>query len=126
MQNYWFESLPESCPPADSEKCQGIYYRVAIGNPAQSEDFFSQKKLAPDKTFTGEGIDECIERAVSVFSELTDAKRLLKLPKFRKANIAEVSLSPQDGNIKKTFRNSHYSWWRSRLFDVSQAKIISL
>ena len=47
MQNYWFESLPESCPPADSEKCQGIYYRVAIGNPAQSEDFFSQKKLAP-------------------------------------------------------------------------------
>ena len=41
MQNYWFESLPESCPPADSEKCQGIYYRVAIGNPAQSEDFFS-------------------------------------------------------------------------------------
>ena len=34
MQNYWFESLPESCPPADSEKCQGIYYRVAIGNPA--------------------------------------------------------------------------------------------
>lgn len=92
MQNYWFESLPESCPPADSEKCQGIYYRVAIGNPAQSEDFFSQKKLAPDKTFTGEGIDECIVRAVSVFSELTDAKRLLHIPADTRSAFPVISV----------------------------------
>lgn len=84
MQNYWFESLPESCPPADSEKCQGIYYRVAIGNPAQSEDFFSQKKLAPDKTFTGEGIDECIVRAVSVFFRTHGCKASAKTPKVPK------------------------------------------
>lgn len=85
-----------------------------------------QRKLSPDKIFKGEGIDECIVRSVSLFSDSNDAKRLLKLPKFRKANIAEVCLSEKDGNIKKTFGHSHYSWWRSALFDVSQAKIISI
>ena len=23
-----------------------------------------------------------------------------------------------DGKIKKTFKNSHYSWWRSKAFDI--------
>ena len=99
---------------------------MAIGNPATNNDFFSQRKLAPDKTFKGEGIDECIVRALSVFSDLPDAERLLKLPKFRKANIVKIELSEKDGKIKKTFGNSHYSWWRSSLFDVSQSKIVSL
>ena len=31
-----------------------------MGIPATSEDFFSQRKLQPDKTFKGEGIDDCI------------------------------------------------------------------
>lgn len=126
MQNYWFENLPPSCPPADSEKCNGAYYRVSVGNPAQSEDFFSQRKIAPDKIFKGEDIDECIVRSVSLFSDLNDAKRLLKLPKFKKANIAKVCLTEKDGNIKKTFGHSHFSWWRSISFDVSQAKIIKV
>ena len=56
------------------------------------------------------------------FEDLPDAKRLLKLPKFRKATIVKIELSEKDGQIKKPFRNSHYSWWRSSLFDVSQSK----
>ena len=74
----------------------------------------------------GEGIDDCIVRAVSVFSLLDDAKRLLRLPKFKQANIAEVQLESQDGKIKKTFNKSHYSWWRSKNFDVSKAKIVTV
>lgn len=95
-----------------------------MANPAESKDFFSQKQLAPDKEFKGEGIDECIVRAVSVFAMIEDAKRLLKLPKFKNANIAMVELKPQDGKIKKTFKKSHYSWWRSKSFDVNKAKIV--
>lgn len=79
MQNKWFETLPPECPPADSQECSGRYYRVAQGDPATSEDFFSQRKLSPEKVFLGVGIDECIVRAVSVFSEVDDAKRLLRL-----------------------------------------------
>ena len=37
------------------------------------------------------------------FEDLPDAKRLLKLPKFRKANIVKIELSEKDGKIKKTF-----------------------
>lgn len=122
----WFEELPSSCPPSDAIDSEGTFYRVSHGNPAESSDFFSQRLLAPDKQFHGEGIDECIVRAVSVFAELNDAKNLLKLPKFKKANIAIVHLHEQDGKIKKTFKKSHYSWWRSKSFEVNNAKIIEL
>ena len=42
-----------------------------------------------------------------------------------KAVIAEVSLKPKDGVLKKTFGVAHYSWWRTNDFDVSQAKVIT-
>ena len=124
MQIQWFEQLPSECPPLDSKECKGTFYRIAKGNPATSSDFFSQRKLAPEKIFKGKGIDECITNAISVFSTVEDARRLKKLPKFKNATIAEIKLKPSDGKIKKTFRNSHYSWWRSITFDVSQAQII--
>ncbi len=126
MKADWFEILPEYCPPSDANRCVGTYYRIAQGDPATSADFFSQRKLQPDKVFTGKGIDECIVRAISLFSDVNDAKKRLKLPKFREANIAVVVLQPKDGVMKKTFDASHYSWWRTSVFDVSQAKILPL
>lgn len=113
-----------NAPPTDANYCKGRYYRIANGNPATNEDFFSQRKLQPDKTFKGLGIDECITRAVSLFSDKSEAEKRLKLPKFKKANIALVELEPKDGMIKKTFGIAHYSWWRTTDFNVSQAKII--
>lgn len=118
----WFEELPEQCPPSDSKECNGIYYRIANGNPAESADFFSQRKMNPEKIF--KGIEECIARAISVFSDIKDAKAIMKLPKFKNATIAEIKLSPQDGLMKKTFKNSHHSWWRATEFNVNLAKIV--
>lgn len=120
----WFENLPQFCPPSDANPCNGTYYRMAEGNPATSKDFFSQRRLQPNKVFKGQGIDECITRAVSLFGDLEDAKKRLKLPKFRNAVIASVALNPKDGLMKKTFRDSHYSWWRSKCFEVEKAKIV--
>ena len=122
----WFEQLPPQCPPSDAMPCNGIYYRIAKGNPVDDSDFFSQRKLMPDKVFTGLGIDECIIRSISVFFDIEDAVKRLKLPKFRHANVTKVHLTPKDGVIKKTFSSSHFSWWRSTAFNVSQANIISL
>ena len=65
------------------------------------EYFFSQRKMQPDKVFKGLGIDECVTRAVSLFSEREEAEKRLKLPKFKKANIALVILEPKDGVLKK-------------------------
>jgi hypothetical protein len=119
----WYEQLPELCPPVDAVPCEGTYYRIAKGNPASNGDFFSQRKLQPNKVFTGLGVDECVARSISLFSDINDAIRRLKLPKFRNAQIAAVTLEPKDGVMKKTFSDSHYSWWRSTNFEVSQAKI---
>lgn len=119
----WFEELPPLCPPADAEPCRGEYYRISNGDPSTSADFFSQRRLQPKKVFKGQGVDECILRAVSLFKDRKDAAKRLLLPKFRNSVIASVNLMPKDGLMKKTFRDSHYSWWRSRDFSVEQAKI---
>lgn len=124
METEWFEILPELCPPEDATVCNGSYYRIANGNPAKSEDFFSQRILQPDKIFQGEGIDECVIRAISLFFRKEEAEKRLKLPKFKNAKIALVTLESKDGMIKKTFGNAHYSWWRTTKFDVSQSKVI--
>ena len=71
----WYEQLPPLCPPSDAVPCGGTFYRIAKGNPATDGDFFSQRKLQPNKTFTGLGVE------------------------------------------KKTFSDSHYSWWRSVDFE---------
>lgn len=91
----WFEELPEQCPPEDAKECNGIYYRIANGNPATSTDFFSQKKLQPDKVFIGKGIDDCIVKSISLFSDRKEIEKRMKLPKFRKGVIAEVRLGPK-------------------------------
>lgn len=124
MNAEWFEALPEQCPPTDAKRCEGCYYRIANGNPVTTEDFFSQRKMQPDKVFKGLGIDECVTRAVSLFSEREEAEKRLKLPKFKKANIALVILESKDGVLKKTFDIAHYSWWRTKDFNVLQAKIV--
>ena len=122
----WYEQLPPLCPPTDASPCNGRFYRIAKGNPANDSDFFSQRKLQPDKVFVGPGVDECIAHAISLFADENDVARRLKLPKFRHANIAEVILQPKDGVMKKTFSDSHFSWWRSNDFDVSQAKVVKI
>ena len=71
----WFEELPEQCPPKDAKECNGIYYRIANGNPATSADFFSQKRLQPDKIFTGEGIDDCIVKSIREKIEITQIQK---------------------------------------------------
>ena len=56
----WYEQLPPLCPPTDASPCNGRFYRIAKGNPANDSDFFSQRKLQPNKVFVGQGVDECI------------------------------------------------------------------
>lgn len=119
----WFEQLPEQCPPKDAMPCNGVYYRIAKEVPTDSDDYFSQRKMQPNGIFIGNGVDECVLHAVSLFSVLGDAQKRLKLPKFRKQIVVKVTLTPKDGVIKKTFGTSHHSWWRSTKFEYVQVTI---
>ena len=57
-------------------------------------------------------------------TDAAQCKGRLKLPKFKNASIVIVKLEPKDGMIKKTFGIAHYSWWRTKDFNVSQAKTV--
>ena len=98
----WFEKLPEQCPPDNAiVPHNDIYYRVF------------------------NNVNECIVRAISIFTNIDDSKKLLKLPKFKGGKIAKITLNEDDGLVLKTFAKSHYSWWRSQNFDINCAKIIT-
>ena len=120
----WFESLPEKCPPGDAEPCNGTYYRIISSKTPSAGDFLSQRSLQPEKHFIGNGVDDCIVHALSVFGVVQDAVRRLKLPKFRFSSIVMLHLEPKDGVMKKTFSDSHYSWWRSTEFDFNGAQTV--
>ena len=123
----WVETLPDMCPPEDAYLPSGEhYYRISQGNPVDDSDFFSQRKMSPGQVFTGNGVDECVTRAVSVFRNIECAKKKLKLPKFKGGCIAEIVLNSKDGVVKKTFKDSHYSWWRTKCFDITTSKIVRL
>lgn len=122
-QEDFFEELPSECPPAKAVYPHNMeVYRVVFGRPAGSSDFFSQRKNSPNKVFNA---NECIARAVSVFNNIDSAKKLSKIPSFKNSQVAKVILREEDGLILKTGKdNSHYSWWRSKIFDPQTAILI--
>lgn len=121
----WAEKLPKNCPPPDAYQPKGeVFYRVLKGDPAKEEDFYSQRRLAPNQVF--KDVSECTARAVSLFANEKYARDLLKIPKFKGGLVAEVELHPQDGLVLETkHRTTHYSWWRSTAFNFMTARIIS-
>ncbi|MBV6646857.1 MAG: hypothetical protein KI790_15475 [Cyclobacteriaceae bacterium] len=112
----WHEELPNNCPPSDSESPEGrTFYRLCSNNPAQSEDFISQKEEKPNRTFAG--ISTCTLRAVSIWNDREKCLNLKKLKTQRNKSIGEFILNNEDGLIKQTFKAGHYSWWRSDQFN---------
>jgi len=107
----WFEELPEQCPPKESNPPEGKFFRLIHGEIPASEDFFSKRFENPEMEFPN--IPECIARAVSTFDDVKECLKLKKLPRHKNKFVAELSLTPADGLVLKTFSKNHYSWWRS-------------
>lgn len=119
----WYEELPTQCPPNDATTPHHeIFFRAIKGESPQNEDFLSQRKEKPTADF--KDIDECIAHALSVFKQESDLDKLMKLPRFKNGRIIEITLKPEDGLIKKTFKKSHYSWWRSKNFTFATSETI--
>jgi hypothetical protein len=112
----WAEELPDNCPPTDAIQPNNMPFYRLVGNiPPEERDFWSHRKLYPNKDF---GLSECVIRACSVISNLDQCRILLKLPTQQGKLIVEITLPPESGLIKKTRKNQyHYSWWRKKDFD---------
>ncbi|WP_075349185.1 hypothetical protein [Algoriphagus marinus] len=118
----WYEELPDNCPPNDALVPDGKeFFRLCIGNPATSSDFYSQRKENTNRTFAG--ISECILRAVSLWDDENKCLQQKKYPIQKNKVLGKIELNIEDGLIKNTFKANHYSWWRSDKFDPALAII---
>jgi hypothetical protein len=109
----------ETCPPAEAVSDIYTVYRLVESVPIKIEDVWSYRALFPTKVFK---VDECIARSCSVYTECEDLKNLQKIPKFRKRVIILINIKENDGVLLKTFKDSHWSWWISKKFDLAAVK----
>ena len=121
----WAVKLPDDCPPQDilvpeNEKM----YRLTINHDKVTEnDFKSYLEMFHDKKYNGNL--KIMAAGLSLIS--TDEPRNITFPMMKKFNgIAELTLNPEDGVLQQTGRNpEHYTWWRTKTFDINKAKIIN-
>jgi hypothetical protein len=111
----WLEVLPANCPPSDAElPSDFICFRLTSRNPPDESDYYSQRKIYPEKTFH---INECIARSLSVFNDRAECEKIRKLPAHRDKYLVSLCLFPGCGLIKKTCGSKpHYSWWVLKSF----------
>ena len=112
----WHEELPNNCPPKDAFEPKGrVFFRLCKSNPADTSDFYSQKKEHSERTFAG--VSECILRAISLWDDQHKCLKQKKYPTQKNKVLGKIVLNKNDGRIKNTFKPNHYSWWRSNTFD---------
>ena len=108
----WYEVLPTNCPPKDTVNPQGkTFYRLCKGIPADSSDFYSQKKENPNRKFAN--VSQCTLSSVSIWDDAEKCRKLKKFPTQRNKIVGKFQLYKEDGEVKNTFKPNHYSWWRS-------------
>lgn len=86
--------IPENCPPEDARMSSGQVYRMVKEAPSP-EDFLSFRELKPDKAY------------LCCFV-------CLRVPRFRKMNVALGELDENQGKMKNTpsrLHESHHTWW---------------
>ena len=119
VKHDWYEELPEQCPPSGALSQNGFEcYRLCECAEPSDADFLSHRVLFPHKKFS---VSDCQARSISVFNKPEDLDNVLKLPVHRHKAKVKITLNQEDGVVMKTGNNSHYSWWRSRRFDLSRA-----
>lgn len=125
-QREWAEPLPEECPPQEARDPEDeVFYRLVDEptRPKQS-DFFSPRKLKPQRNFKDASLCETL--GLSVFSTIDACRKVGKLAGLRDKQVAEVTLPPECGVVLQTRGPKHYSWWLKAAFNpVSICKPIN-
>jgi hypothetical protein len=120
----WFEDLPEKCPPPESYQPQEEnFYRLG-SNPPVEENFFSHRKISPEKIFH---VSECIAHSLSLLNTFDAAIQYRALPtlKNKSLSIIKITLKSEHGQVQQTTKNqNHFSWWRTNSFDITQCSVL--
>lgn len=120
----WANTFPENCPPEDIlVPEEEEFYRLLINEDTITEDDWkSQKELHPNAPYEGEDLINAY--GLSILKEAD--YNLFKLPRYKRfKGLAKLILNPSDGVLKKTYRDKHYTWWRTTSFDENSAEIVN-
>lgn len=123
----WTIEMPDGCPPEDVDvPVNHPFYRLSKRSEGyDEEDFKTYAELDPDRNW-GEKLPLAV--GLSLIDNESKARRNLKLPFFRHySGILYLELNPIDGVVKQTGNHhSHYTWWRTKSFDMSNVQSIKL
>ena len=120
----WAVEMPEGCPPQDIliPKNEKMYRLTINPDKVTDDDFKSYIEMYPEKKYNG--TQKIMAAGLSLIS--TDKPQNLTFPMMKKfKGVAELILNPEDGVLQQTGKNiEHYTWWRTKAFDINKAKII--
>ena len=126
-QPEWTCTMPDGCPPDDVlVPSEHPFFRLAKQADAYSEDDFLSYAEADPQRHWGEQLPLAV--GLSVIGSETKARRNLKLPMFRQyRGIIALVLNPIDGVVRLTgAHRSHYTWWRTRQFQMSNLTMLKI
>jgi len=106
------EDLPAQCPPAHAASPNDLeVFRLMRTEQATIAAFDSQVKLGTIDVDGHAPEFRCRASSCSVFSDISGARKLKKLPKFRNYNfIAHLTLDESAGLVHNS-SGYHWDWW---------------
>ena len=123
----WACAMPVGCPPEDVlVPSKHPFFRLASQIDSYSADDFKSYAEADPQRDWGDKLPFAV--GLSLIDNETKARKNLKLPMFRKfKGIIALTLNPSDGVVKQTgVHLSHYTWWRTKSFPMSNLKMLQL
>ena len=123
----WACVMPQGCPPEDVlVPKEHLFYRLSQKPDTYSQEDFVSYAEKDHERHWGEQLPLAV--GLSVIDNEAKAKKNLKLPMFRQfKGIIALLLNPTDGVVKQTgIHLSHYTWWRTKSFNMSNLKMLGL
>ena len=123
----WACKMPEGCPPEDVlVPSEHPFYRLASQIDSYTADDFKSYAEKDLQRNWGENLPLAV--GLSLIDNEAKARKNLKLPLFRQfKGIIALTLNPVDGVVKQTgVHFSHFTWWRTKSFQMSNLKMLQL
>ena len=123
----WVCTMPDGCLPEDVlVASEHPFFRLAKNADTHTyDDFKSYAEIDPQRNW-GQMLPLAV--GLSLIDNEAKARRNLKLPLFRQFHgIIALTLNPTDGVVKQTgAHRSHYTWWRTKKYQMSNLKMLAI
>ena len=123
----WTCTMPDGCPPDDVLVAteHSFYRMVLLADKYTDDDFKSYAETDPQRNW---GALLPFAVGLSLIENEAKARRNLKLPMFRQyKGIVALILNEPDGVVKQTgVHKSHYTWWRTKSFQMSNLNMLTI